>query len=309
MRPPLPTVLSTDDFEQLKAERLDFLPLSSVAMEHSGMSNSLETFSQSDAIISKATALHSASESAYINFKKVSMLCSALTLSVLPAYSQQYNQDLGSNNPVTALPAHHVRSASERLLPPPVRNGLPPTSLDSFVKNAGEYAEAIYGDEGSEGLPPYEQFTPRHRINMGIVDTRDVGLTTGHRSVLPPAAGGDEFVDTEKNTLSGSNGGSFQSYANGMDMPIGTYDFYSGSRETGNDKVDIDFFAGVPVDLPIGSISPDGQFINSAFQFRLNTKVQVDGVTIDLLDSPGVTLWHLMDAEIKKAKKLIDLFP
>lgn len=71
----------------------------------------------------------------------------------------------------------------------PTYNGLAPTRLDSFVKTAGERAEMIYGDEGSDGLPPYDGFTRQHRIASGIVGQRSQGLTTGHGSRLPSAWG------------------------------------------------------------------------------------------------------------------------
>lgn len=74
------------------------------------------------------------------------------------------------------------------------RNGLPPTSLDSFVNEAGQYKELIYGDESFHGPPPYAEFTRSHRINAGIFGTRDQGLTTGHGSWMPSAVGADEFV-------------------------------------------------------------------------------------------------------------------
>ena len=35
-----------------------------------------------------------------------------------------------------------------------MRNGLPPTTTDSFVYEAAEHAEHIYGDEGIDGPPP-----------------------------------------------------------------------------------------------------------------------------------------------------------
>ena len=59
---------------------------------------------------------------------------------------------------------------------------LPPTMLDSFVKNAGGQADLIYGDEGTNGPPPFNSFTPEHYINSGIHSS---GLTTGHQSSLP----------------------------------------------------------------------------------------------------------------------------
>lgn len=73
-------------------------------------------------------------------------------------------------------------------------NGLPPVTMDSFVYEAGAHAEHIYGDEGANGLPPYEGFTKAHRINAGIMDQRDAGLTTGHGSYMPDAWGNDEFI-------------------------------------------------------------------------------------------------------------------
>lgn len=86
-----------------------------------------------------------------------------------------------------------------------VRNGLPPVRLDSFVHEAGAHAEHIYGDEGADGLPPYEGFGKPHRINTGILDVRDAGLTTGHGSLMPDAWGRDEFLGQEW-TQSGARG-------------------------------------------------------------------------------------------------------
>jgi hypothetical protein len=88
-----------------------------------------------------------------------------------------------------------------------MRNGLPPTTLDSFVYEAAERAEEIYGDEAERGeIPPYNWFTKEHRINAGINGTRDAGLTTGHGSYLPDAWGADEFIGDEWDQ-SGANGG------------------------------------------------------------------------------------------------------
>jgi hypothetical protein len=81
--------------------------------------------------------------------------------------------------------------------------GLPPTSLDSFVTNAGGQAELIYGDEGTDSIPPYFEFDQTHRIIRGINGIDYQGLTTGHGSMLPNAWGGDEFVKTEPFTFSG----------------------------------------------------------------------------------------------------------
>ncbi len=86
------------------------------------------------------------------------------------------------------------------------RNGLPETTLDSFVLQAKGNADAIYGDEGTVGLPPFGEpgFTPDHRIERGITGDRSKGLTTGHGSVLPAAWGGDEFVKGSEFSLSGT---------------------------------------------------------------------------------------------------------
>jgi hypothetical protein len=75
--------------------------------------------------------------------------------------------------------------------------GLPVTSMDSFVLNAGGSAEAIYGDEGVDGPPPYFGFSADHRIDAGIQGQRSAGLTTGHGSIMPDAWGGDEFIGQE----------------------------------------------------------------------------------------------------------------
>lgn len=63
---------------------------------------------------------------------------------------------------------------------------LPKTTLDSFVRNAGGSADQIYGDEGSDGIPPFFGFDSGHRIEAGINSGQ---LTTGHRSNLPEAWG------------------------------------------------------------------------------------------------------------------------
>jgi hypothetical protein len=89
---------------------------------------------------------------------------------------------------------------------PALAGGLPPTTMDSFVYQAGGNADAIYGDEstvignGTYSLPPGVSPTPitgfekRDRIDAGITGTRAAGLTTGHGSYLPDAAGRDEFL-------------------------------------------------------------------------------------------------------------------
>ena len=91
----------------------------------------------------------------------------------------------------------------------PKQRFLPPCQLDSFVANAGRHAEAIYGDEGINGMPPpLAYFTKASRINAGIMDQRDAGLTTGHGSYMPNASGRDEYMrggDSEWD-LSGARG-------------------------------------------------------------------------------------------------------
>lgn len=84
--------------------------------------------------------------------------------------------------------------------------GLPPTTLDSFVVQAGGNADLIYGDEGTDDIPPFFGYDQSHRINAGISGDNS-GLTTNHGSVLPNATGGDEFVQTEAWTMSGANNG------------------------------------------------------------------------------------------------------
>lgn len=90
---------------------------------------------------------------------------------------------------------------------PTGNNGLPITSTDGFVENAGADAEPIFGGEGGNGRPVYEGFDPSHRIERGIHGDRADGLTTGHGSPLPSASGGDEFVKPEPFSQVGSSGG------------------------------------------------------------------------------------------------------
>jgi hypothetical protein len=77
---------------------------------------------------------------------------------------------------------------------PGLRNGLPPTRMDSFVLNAGAASDQIYGDEGTYDIPPFFGFGYENRINAGITGIRDKGLTTGHGSMMPSATGADEFI-------------------------------------------------------------------------------------------------------------------
>ncbi|HEY9679885.1 MAG TPA: hypothetical protein V6C76_17915 [Drouetiella sp.] len=94
---------------------------------------------------------------------------------------------------------------------------LMPTTMDSFVRQAQGNAELIYGDEGHEGPPPFSEFEYMNRINNGIFDTRDKGLTTGHGTELPSAWGRDEFLGAEW-YRSGANGGNVNPQGAGVAM-------------------------------------------------------------------------------------------
>lgn len=63
-------------------------------------------------------------------------------------------------------------------------DALPPTRLSSFVADSG-FDEAIYGDEGTTGLPPIDGFEYENTIGAGLESNQD--LTTGHASALPSA--------------------------------------------------------------------------------------------------------------------------
>ena len=100
-----------------------------------------------------------------------------------------------------------------------MQNGLPPTTMDSFVYNAGGLAESIYGDEGTTDIPPYFGFDPSHRINLGIASSPSgPGLTTGHGSSLPSAWGGDEFDMSEPWSQAGSS-----MYQSSVILPLPVY--------------------------------------------------------------------------------------
>ena len=100
-----------------------------------------------------------------------------------------------------------------------VQNGLPPTSMDSFVHEAAGNAENIYGDEGFQGPPPFEYFEYINRINSGITGVRDQGITTGHGSMMPDAWGRDEFLGQEW-SMSGANGGNPQNQGAGYQADV-----------------------------------------------------------------------------------------
>lgn len=61
----------------------------------------------------------------------------------------------------------------------PFGGQLPKTTLDSFVARSG-YNDRIYGDEGTDGPPPYSSF--------GVIQQGGVSATTGHRNSGLPSA-------------------------------------------------------------------------------------------------------------------------
>lgn len=92
-------------------------------------------------------------------------------------------------------------------LPAQAQRQLPPVRLDSFVREAGAQAESIYGDEGTTSIPPIDNFKKENRIDAGIHGVSDLGLTTGHGSVMPDAWGADEFLSPPGEwTQSGAKG-------------------------------------------------------------------------------------------------------
>jgi len=123
----------------------------------------------------------------------------------IPFQETQINPTDGSNglqfqaNQITGIYVNPLDQSNNRVV-----NGLPPTSTDSFVYEAGGMAELIYGDEGTTDIPPYFGFDQTHRINTGITGTRAKGLTTGHGSLLPNAWGADEFIGGEPWSMAGS---------------------------------------------------------------------------------------------------------
>lgn len=74
-------------------------------------------------------------------------------------------------------------------------SGLPPTTLEGFVKQN----EEVFGDEGiirnwwEDGRPPFDGFDEQHRLARVIADPNP-DLTTDHTSLLPSAWGKDEFT-------------------------------------------------------------------------------------------------------------------
>lgn len=137
------------------------------------------------------------------------LILAALALSSATAIVVSSRADAQNSN-IRALPpagfANNSRVARQGTVAR-YRNGLPPTLTDSFVYEAGAHREHIFGDEGVYDIPPYEEFTKVHRLNIGINGSRNVGLTTNHGSYMPDAWGGDEWVDGPEFSHSGRNSG------------------------------------------------------------------------------------------------------
>ena len=108
------------------------------------------------------------------------------------------------------------------------RNGLPATTMDSFVANAvrAGRGDEIYGDEGVGAAPPpfYRGFTANHRINAGIVGQQDAGLTTGHGSYLPDAWGRDEYLGGAESSQSGPNNNAYSKISTPDIQVVASYD-------------------------------------------------------------------------------------
>lgn len=99
------------------------------------------------------------------------------------------------------------QSAILQMMQTRTRRNLPPVMMDSFVQQAGAHAELIYGDECiGQNPPPYDYFTKIHRIDAGIHGLRDLGLTTGHGSVLPDSWGADEYISAGEWSQTGARG-------------------------------------------------------------------------------------------------------
>jgi hypothetical protein len=125
-----------------------------------------------------------------VNLLTTNLLCTLPALADGDAKDQSQNQASAPVN--TGLSGQTVTPYVNTLQ---MYNGLPVTTLDSFVYQAGAQADQIYGDESVNGLPEFaDGFTSTHRINAGITGARDAGLTTGHGSMMPSAWGRDEFI-------------------------------------------------------------------------------------------------------------------
>ncbi len=124
-----------------------------------------------------------------------------------PGTQMHVSQPTGVDSPrqiKTTRKPQLPRASSGMLSPQLGGPGLPPTCLDSFVREAGGNASNIYGDEGTTKEPPLNNFTRNNRIDAGILNN-NAGLTTGHESSLPSAWGGDEFVKNEGTMVSGDH--------------------------------------------------------------------------------------------------------
>ena len=134
-------------------------------------------------------------------YNRLALLLPLAALLALPPASARANEIAG----LPGYSAFQMRSSG-------TRQALPPATLDSFVYSAGAHAEFIYGDEGSNGPPPFDNFKKINRIDAGITGVRDLGLTTGHGSVMPDAWGADEFISGGEWTQTGAK--------SNMDNPV-----------------------------------------------------------------------------------------
>ncbi|HEY9791886.1 MAG TPA: hypothetical protein V6D22_15885 [Candidatus Obscuribacterales bacterium] len=99
-------------------------------------------------------------------------------LSRLPAANASpFNSQTASGMPI---PGTFIAPANLALQTQGAAPVLPITNLDSFVAQSG-YNDMIYGDEGTDGPPPYDSF---ETIGSGISSG---ALTTGHQSDCPSA--------------------------------------------------------------------------------------------------------------------------
>lgn len=159
---------------------------------------------------------------------------------------------------------------------PTGRNGLPMTSTDSFVLNSAGEAESIYGNEGTDGLSPYFEFTPDHRIERGITGARAEGLTTFHGSLLPSATGNDEFIGGTEWLQAGRSGGGVPGGISGAlarrmfsssDVPgnsqtprLGSSRRFAGNTRPGNGNGNSLAPSAAPAATPAQNTVPDAGF-------------------------------------------------
>jgi hypothetical protein len=148
-----------------------------------------------------------------------------------------------------------------------MRNGLPATTMDSFVNEAGWSQDLIYGDEGTDWIPPYFGFTYEHRINAGIFDQSDEGLTTGHGSYMPSAWGADEFLAPPGEwSESGANYGNPQ--LNGADAALDAADQLDQNQASAQEMQaaqDLANQAFDPTNNTVGIIGNVGSNLTSGF--------------------------------------------